>query len=834
MKKLLLSLLLLPPSLSYADTVTQGYVGLLQVSTGVVDPNRNWGDKYNANFGIVAASMTSLSNRNSVIVGYDEGTRQGDITALNVTGTGVDLTVSGTTGTINVTASGGGGASSLAIATGSAQASNIISSPTSIVNFSSGVFKVRFISPSTAYIDIDYSSITAQGRISATGGGSDNLGSHVATNTLHVPYGFTASSGIVLSSLTAYGIISSTAGFIGGRSTFSAIALGANDYTHLALTFGSDPNTGFYSNSNGVINIMMDGEGIGQFDAGGLTIMGIDNQFLGTIDSGGRPAYSYTNQLNSGLTMNYSEDVGIVVNGAESLMSRVAGYNESVSSFTSKLVVTSSNGYIGGSSTLTRLNVSNSILFDSSVQSTGTSLNSSNLIIGTSDYSQGSSGIFLAANQTTDSSGYSSPIIKFITNADGAIGPTINPILSSFTIRMDLDSTFPHNTTSSQLKVVDVNGAVVAAFRHGSSGILTSNLSVGDTSGLGSPVILTTFMSTASAQARALENRISTGTLVYNGGINITALAFGGSASGSQTGSTLTITATGGAGGGGGGVSLQSGASVVSVSTFLFPGATITSDGQGASSVTFTPEILSTFTALTSTAAYMTNQFTAIFSSNAALGISTQNIQSFYSGISATTSLRIDEIQIDLSTTAVDIDNLYTSVNSTWNFTNVYMSTADARGNTFQNFRSTTDIRLTDAHTFAAASSTILNNSTAAIAVTLANATTKYFSIIITSPSAQDDFPIFKTFKNIEISSFSARCSSGTNVVGALYELDNVGSLAAPTRIFNDVTVTASAQATQTSFTNQAVDAGDWVGWFTTSVSGDVRYLSITVTYVEK
>lgn len=124
---------------------------------------------------------------------FSSGTFNGDLTILgNCVGCG--------------SGGGGGGSASLAVGTGSVQAVNIISSPTSIINFSSGPFRTKLISPSTIYIDIDYSSITAQGFISASGGGgSDNLGSHVATTTFRANnQEIQNSSHVVIGATTGY------------------------------------------------------------------------------------------------------------------------------------------------------------------------------------------------------------------------------------------------------------------------------------------------------------------------------------------------------------------------------------------------------------------------------------------------------------------------------------------------------------------------------------------------------------------------------------------------------------------------------------------------------
>ena len=62
------------------------------------------------------------------------------------------------------TASGGsGGASSLAVGTGSIQAVNIVSSPTAIVNFDSGTFNTKLTGTATSYVSLVYSSVTVEG-----------------------------------------------------------------------------------------------------------------------------------------------------------------------------------------------------------------------------------------------------------------------------------------------------------------------------------------------------------------------------------------------------------------------------------------------------------------------------------------------------------------------------------------------------------------------------------------------------------------------------------------------------------------------------------------------
>lgn len=146
-KSILLILLLISPSVFAADTVTSGSVGFLKPAVGVVDTTRSWADKYNSNWDIAAASMTTvltsisgvaastgasntafraytssadarfngltvdtaaIANRPFVTTIYDEGAVQGNITTLNFVGGNIAATLSGSTGTVTVTAAGGG------------------------------------------------------------------------------------------------------------------------------------------------------------------------------------------------------------------------------------------------------------------------------------------------------------------------------------------------------------------------------------------------------------------------------------------------------------------------------------------------------------------------------------------------------------------------------------------------------------------------------------------------------------------------------------------------------------------------------------------------------
>ena len=102
-------------------------------------------------------------------------------------------------------------------------------------------------------------------------------------------------------------------------------------------------------------------------------------------------------------------------------------------------------------------------------------------------------------------------------------------------------------------------------------------------------------------------------------------------------------------------------------------------------------------------------------------------------------------------------------------------------------------------------------------------------SFVIPAIEATDDFPFWMTTEAITIVAASGVCINGTNVIGVLMEYDN--DAANPVVVnSSDWTFTTGEERT-TSVSNAAIDAGDWLGWKTESVSGSVGFFSITVEY---
>lgn len=105
-------------------------------------------------------------------------------------------------------------------------------------------------------------------------------------------------------------------------------------------------------------------------------------------------------------------------------------------------------------------------------------------------------------------------------------------------------------------------------------------------------------------------------------------------------------------------------------------------------------------------------------------------------------------------------------------------------------------------------------------------------SFNITGVTASGDFgAIWKTPNAITITSINVLATGGTNVVGQLDECDANGATCA-TVDSADITATAGTNAADDgALSNASIDANDWIGWHTTSVSGTNTRVGITFNY---
>jgi len=103
-------------------------------------------------------------------------------------------------------------------------------------------------------------------------------------------------------------------------------------------------------------------------------------------------------------------------------------------------------------------------------------------------------------------------------------------------------------------------------------------------------------------------------------------------------------------------------------------------------------------------------------------------------------------------------------------------------------------------------------------------------SFVITNPTSDSDSPIWRVPYAITIIAIHVLCIGGTNIIGQLYEYDNNG--ANGSTLDDDITGIASTNVDDDgSLINYSITSGNYLGWKTTSVSGDVTRVIITFEY---
>jgi len=103
----------------------------------------------------------------------------------------------------------------------------------------------------------------------------------------------------------------------------------------------------------------------------------------------------------------------------------------------------------------------------------------------------------------------------------------------------------------------------------------------------------------------------------------------------------------------------------------------------------------------------------------------------------------------------------------------------------------------------------------------------KAFTIL--DPIATDDYPVWKSPVAITITAVHVQCLGGTNIVGQLTECDAEGINCA---VCDSADITAAANNSEDddgTLSNPSIDALDYVGWKTESISGTPT--SVTVTF---
>ena len=101
-------------------------------------------------------------------------------------------------------------------------------------------------------------------------------------------------------------------------------------------------------------------------------------------------------------------------------------------------------------------------------------------------------------------------------------------------------------------------------------------------------------------------------------------------------------------------------------------------------------------------------------------------------------------------------------------------------------------------------------------------------SFVIASATADSDFILWRAPYAITITAVHGLAIGGTNVVGNFDKCDGNGGNAVP--IDSDMTLTSTV-TTDTELSNASIDAGDYIQWHTTSVSGSNSQIVVTFDY---
>lgn len=105
-------------------------------------------------------------------------------------------------------------------------------------------------------------------------------------------------------------------------------------------------------------------------------------------------------------------------------------------------------------------------------------------------------------------------------------------------------------------------------------------------------------------------------------------------------------------------------------------------------------------------------------------------------------------------------------------------------------------------------------------------------SFVIISPTASDDYVMFRTPYAITIKAIHVLCTGGTNIIGGLDEGDSNG--ANVVAVDSDITASAGTMAADDgSLTNPTIASGGTVNWHTTSISGTPTAVMVTFDYTE-
>lgn len=364
-------------------------------------------------------SVTSMTATGTII-----GTFQGDGSRL----TGLPMSP------------GGGGSASLAIGTGSAVASNIVSSPTAIINFDSSTFIVQLKGGATAYVSLG-SLVALLNSTQSWTAGQRLLGPTTFFNRVDV------SSDLFVTGISSFtkAVYISTYLYVGGYGTAQLPSLG-----WLRATGGLAPiSEGFYFDPNALgIGVSINNASV--FTISGNSInMNSGKYFLASGGGLAAPDYTFVSDQGSGLTLTGAAPTRMALamlgkdvvrfnsTGFQTAFGRVGRLSHSVYIGTSTL---DHLGLFAVGSTVTVFDVwPDSTAFKNAVTF------SSGIVVGSSvTYLDRTalSGLNLAAPDSVNNANSISPILEFYASGDSDSGAGVGPYHSSMTIRLQ-NFTFP-------------------------------------------------------------------------------------------------------------------------------------------------------------------------------------------------------------------------------------------------------------------------------------------------------------------------------------------------------------------------------------------------------
>lgn len=108
----------------------------------------------------------------------------------------------------------------------------------------------------------------------------------------------------------------------------------------------------------------------------------------------------------------------------------------------------------------------------------------------------------------------------------------------------------------------------------------------------------------------------------------------------------------------------------------------------------------------------------------------------------------------------------------------------------------------------------------------------RQFSFAVPTPTVDDDIALIEMPVAGTLTEITYLTKGGTNWVGQVQEFTSSGATGVDVHA-SDVTAVADTKNTQTSFSNAAFDAGDYLGIKTTSQSGDPTWILISGYYYE-